>query len=51
MKRFEDQRKRTLDDCKYRAENPQPTTPTRSATTTKSTTTTTKGAKSGNKQK
>ncbi len=45
-KRFNDQKKRTLDDCKQRAENPKREDPksTKSATSTKS-------AKSGSKQK
>jgi hypothetical protein len=51
MKRFQDQRQRTLDDCKERAEHPQSTTTTKTATTTKSTTTSAKGVKSGSKQK
>ncbi len=50
MKRFQDQRKRTLDDCKQRAENPNGTTSTKSATNTKGTTTP-KSAKNGSKQK
>ena len=56
MKRFQDQRKVTLDACKQRAENPKTATDTKSAPTTKGTTnakgtTTTKSAKSGTKQK
>ena len=59
MKRFQDQRKVTLDACKQRAENPKTATDTRSATTTKGTTNakgttatkTAKTAKTGTKQK
>lgn len=50
MKKFNDQRKRTLDECKQRAENPKSTTNTKSAKNTKGTTST-KSAKSGSKQK
>jgi len=45
MKRFQDQRKRTLDDCKQRAENPNSTTSPKSTTNTKSTKTTKSTAK------
>jgi len=56
MKRFQDQRKVTLDACKQRAENPKTATDTKSATTTKSTTNTkstktTKTTKDAGKQK
>ena len=56
MKRFQGQRKVTLDACKQRAENPKTATDTKSATTTKSTSTTkstktTKTTKDAGKQK
>ena len=50
MKRFKDQSKRTIDECKERAENPKSATTTKTATDTKNATTT-KAAKSGTKQK
>lgn len=56
MRRFQDQRKRTLDDCRYRAENPNSAASTQTATNTKGATgtksaTSTKSAKTPSKQK
>lgn len=53
MKRFKDQRKRTLDECKERAENPKSAPGAQSTSSAKSTTGTksTKTTKSAAKQK